>query len=154
VKPKPREQIEYEKVAIGEFVNGIIEEVERDEEHQSSYQGKPTIRDCVRFKFKLSGYDFPHYSRWCTFSYGEKANLYIKYLSKLVPEAEPDMDYDIELLKNMKVRTIWAEEKGKDGKVYQHIESIFPLKESGANKKFDKKMEEIEEPPYENEVPF
>lgn len=121
MKPIHRE-MEFEKVKIGEFVEGEIVKIEYDQEHKSNYQGVEKIGPAVRLVFELKGYKYPHRSRWMSFSYGEKANLYKKYLTKLVEGACPDMDFDLDNLKNMRVKTIWTEENG-----FQSIDSIFPI---------------------------
>ena len=120
----------YEKVDCGDFINGIIEEVQEEKDREFNYQGKITKRDAVRIKFKLDGYDYPHYSRWGSFNYGEKSNLFKKYLLPLVEGAEPVKEkdskfngFDIQQLQGMAVKTLWGEnEKG-----YQHVETIRPL---------------------------
>ena len=124
-RPPERPKFDYEKVEVGNFVNGIIENIEYDNEHVFKVKGetKPPT-SAVRFVFKLDGCQYPHRSRWMTFSYGEKTNLYSKYISKLILGAMPDLDMDLDVLKGMKVKTIWAEEND-----FQSIENIFPLGE-------------------------
>lgn len=119
-----RKTTEFEKVVIGEMIKGVISEVMYDQEHKfKGYQGaEDTIQPAVRFKFELEGYKFPHYSRWFKFNYGERANLYKIFLSKLVEKPKPDMDFDLDLLKGMKIKTIWNENGD-----FQNLESIFPL---------------------------
>lgn len=119
-----RRATEFEKVAIGEMINGVIESIAYDQEHKfKGFQGKEdTIQPAVRFKFALEGYKFPHYSRWFKFSYAEKSNLYKIFLTKLVENAKPDMNLDLDLLKGMKVKTIWVENQN-----FQNLESIFPV---------------------------
>lgn len=123
MKP-PQTHKDFEKVAIGEMLTGVINEVMYDQEHKfKGYQGKEdTIQPAVRFKFALDGYKFPHYSRWFKFSYGEKSNLYKIFLTKLVENAKPDMDFDLDLLKGLKVKTLWNENND-----FQNLESIFPF---------------------------
>lgn len=156
MKPKPRET-DFEKVVIGEFITGVIEEIQRDENHKSTYEGKERISDCIRFKFHLNGCKFPHYSRWMTFNYGEKSNLYQKYLVNLVANAQPDMDFDIKELEGMKVKTIWKEKNG-----FQSIEVIYPLNGKLGEKSSLKPPEngtfgasqQEDEPPLDEGVPF
>lgn len=121
MKPE-RKQLEYERVAKDEWIPGIIEEIERDPKRDTGFPypdkkpdgsphpmaGQPKIIDSVRFKFKLEGYRYPHRSRWMTFSYHEKSGLYKKYLWNLVEGAAPDMDFDLEALKGMRVKTMWS----------------------------------------------
>ena len=112
----------FEKVKIGEFINGTIEKIEYDMQHKFNFQGKETITPAVRLVFNLEGYSFPHRSRWMRFNVGEKSNLYRKYLVKLVEGITPDADFDIDHLRGMKIKTLWMEQND-----FQNIESIFPL---------------------------
>ncbi len=121
---------DYEKVKCDDFINGIIEEVQEEEQREFNWQGKVSKCDAVRMKFKLDGYDYPHYSRWGKFNYGEKSNLYKKYLLPLVEGAEPVKDkdskfngFDIQQLAGMRVKTLWSE----NDKGYQSVETIRPL---------------------------
>ena len=123
MKPPKHEAKDFEKVAIGEMIPGEIVEINYDKEHKfKGFQGKEdTIQTGVRFKFLLENYQFPHYSRWFKFSYAEKSNLYKLFIAKLVENPLPDMDLDLDLLKGMKVKTLWNE----NGE-FQNLESIFP----------------------------
>ncbi len=155
-RPPKREQKDYEKVAIGEMIPGIIEEVCYDNEHKfKGFQGKEdTIQPAVRLKFKLDGYKFPHYTRWMKFTLGEKANLYKKYISKLMENAVPDMDFDLDVLNGMKIKTTWSEEND-----FQNIDAIYP---AGLKIKVDTPIAPIpgtfaadyNEPPIDEEAPF
>jgi len=131
MKPQKR-TTDFEKVSCDEFISGEIEKVQYEESHEFKFQGKVKTAAAVRLKFKLDGYQYPHYSRWMTFSYGEKANLYLKYLSPLVENAHPDMDFDIEALEGMKVKTLWAENND-----FQNLETIRPV---GGKLKFESKL--------------
>lgn len=124
MRPPAKPKLDYEKVVIGEMIPGIIEVVEYDQERKfKGYQGKEdTIQPATRLKFKLDGYKFPHYTRWMKFSLGEKANLYKKYVSKLVENATPDMDMDMDILSGMKIKIVWSE----DGD-FQNIDAIYPV---------------------------
>lgn len=124
MKPPKTENKDYEKVPTEDFVSGSIEEVAYDMKHTfKGYNGaEDKVRPAVRFKFKIDGLKFPHYSRWMTFNYGEKSNLLIKYLVPLVEGAKPDMDFDVDALKGMKVKMLWNEKNG-----FQAIETIRPM---------------------------
>jgi len=124
MKPPARPKTEFEKVMIGEFITGVISNIEYDMEHKfKGFQGQEdTVQPAMRLVFTLDGYKFKHYSRWMKFSLSEKANLYKKYISKLVDGAVPDCDFDIDHLKGMRVKTIWDEQNG-----FQNIENIFAL---------------------------
>jgi len=121
MRPPERNKIEYEKVKIGDFTHGVIENIEYEKDHVfKSAKGNKTA-DGVRFIFRLEGYQYPHRSRWMTFSYAEKSNLYTKFLSKLILGAMPDMDMDLDVLKGVKVKIIWNEQND-----FQYPENIFP----------------------------
>jgi hypothetical protein len=134
MKPPPRVKRDYEKVRTDDWVTGEIEDIQREEKRDTGFKdeetGEPIIKDCIRFKFKLDGYEYPHYSRWLSFSYHEKANLLKKYVMNLVEGAQPDMDFDVERLKGMKVKLMW-----QDNGDFQNIEMIRPVE-----KKIDAKI--------------
>ncbi len=120
MKP-PVQERNYEKVKTDDFLPGMIEDVQYDKEHPFKYKGVESTAFGVRFKFTLQGYKYPHFSRWMKFNYGEKANLYKKYLVPLVDGAKPEMDFDLDQLKGMKIKTLWSE---KDD--FQNVETIRP----------------------------
>ncbi len=125
LKPPPRTKMEYERVDTQDWTLGVIEEIQREENRETGYKdketGEPLIRDCIRFKFKLEGYHYPHYSGWMTFGYGEKFNLFKKYILALVDKAQPDMDFDLERLKNFPVKIMWVNNGD-----YQNVEMVRP----------------------------
>lgn len=122
MKPPPRTKLDYEKVPVDEWVKGNIAEIQRDENRETEFQGEKKVRDMVRFKFAIEGCQYPHYSRWMGFSYAEKANLYKKFLTPLVEEATPDMDFDLDILKGMDIKMMWA----NNGE-FQNLEMVRPL---------------------------
>lgn len=126
MKPPPHTKRDYEKVKTDDWTTGIIEDIQRDEKRDTGFKdeetGESKIVDSVRFKFKLDGYNYPHYSRWLSFSYHEKSNLLKKYLFNLVEGAQPDFDFDIEHLKGMKIKIMW-----QDNGDFQNVEIIKPL---------------------------
>lgn len=121
MKPPARERTEFEKVKVDEWIAGDIAEVQYDKAHEFTFKGEKKINPGVRFKFSLEGYNFPHYSRWMTFSYGEKSNLYRKYLFCLVDGAKPDMDFDLDELKGFPIKTMWSNNDD-----FQNLEMIRP----------------------------
>lgn len=135
MRPPASSSTTFEKVKIGEFIFGTIVKIDYDKEHKfKGFEGKAdTIALAVRFVFKLQGYEYHHYSRWMKFNLGEKANLYSKYVVKLVANAKPDMDFDLDELLNLEVKTIW-DEKGD----FQNLENIWPVKNKITVKLFDK----------------
>ena len=122
--PQKRSEIEYERVKVDDWINGTIVDIQYEAEHKSSYKGEEKIYPAVRFKFDLEGCEFAKYSRWMYFGYGEKTNLFKKYLSNILEDMKPDTEYDIYNLKGLKVKTMWANTISKSGDVYQHIEMI------------------------------
>jgi len=131
MKPPRREKTDYELVRTDDFVKGVIEDIDYDLEHKFGFKGKDKngkqvntekVGPGVRFKFTLEGCKFPHYSRWMWFSYGDQTNLFSKYIMSLVEGAEKDMEFDLDLLKGMKVKTLWKEKNN-----FQSIDTIRPL---------------------------
>jgi len=136
---------EFERVKVDEWTDGVIAEVQYDEKH--SFGGKfAGIQEGVRFKFDLDGYKFPHYSRWMKFSYSDKSNLFTKYLAPLVVNAQPYLDFDISRLQGLKIKTMWSEEKGSNGQIWQSLELIRPL-EGGVNPFGDSPISHVEPDP-------
>jgi len=114
VKPPKREasaDMQFEKVTVEDFVTGVIDDIQYEMEHEFKFKGEVKKKPGCRFKFKLEGYEHAHYSQWLTFSYGELTNLYKIYLSSLVDDATPDMDFELDTLKGMKVKILWKESK-------------------------------------------
>lgn len=143
--PPPRKKTDFEQVTTEDWTTGTISEIEYKEDHKRMWQGKEKIGPAVRLKFTLDGYQFPHYSGWLTFSYGEKTGLYSKYISALVEGAQPDMKFDLDLLKNMPIKIMW-----KQNGEYQNVELIRPLKA-----KIVSVGEPLEtEPHEESDIPF
>lgn len=120
---KPTKQkMQYEKVKTDDFVIGVIEDIKYEKDHEFTYQGESKKVEAVKIIFHVDGYKYSKQTPWMTFSYGEKTNLYTKYLSSLVDGATPDMDFDLDQLKGLKVKMLW-----KDKGDYQHIETIRPV---------------------------
>ena len=149
-------KMQYERVEINVPIVGIIENVERDENHKATYEGKEKISDCIRLVFRLDGCVYLHKSNWMSFSYGSKSSLYTKYLVNLVENPMPDMEFDILALKGKAVETVWSETVYND-KTFQHVHSISAI---GPKIKQDAAIPEIdvngppaepqeEEPPLE-----
>lgn len=120
----PKRTTQFERVKTGEFIKGIISDIEYDYKHIFKFQDKETEAVGVRFILKLDGYQYFHRSRWLKFNLGEKANLFKKYVNKLVANAHKDMCFDLDELKGMRVKTIWEENND-----FQNIESIYPESE-------------------------
>lgn len=123
---KPTKQkIEYEKITTDDFVVGVIEDVVYEKNHEFTHKGEKKKADAARFKFHIDGYKYPKSSPWMTFTYSEKSNLYKKYLSSLVEGAHPDMDFDLDQLKGLKVKMLWK--NFGDQNQFQGVETIRPV---------------------------
>jgi hypothetical protein len=124
MKPPKTAKTDFEKVTTDDFTICTIEDIAVDMEHKfKGFQGaEDKVKPAVRFKFKVEGYQYHHYSRWMSFNYGEKSNLFLKFLVPLVEGAAPDMDFDIDALKGMKVKVLWAEKNE-----FQFPETIRPI---------------------------
>ena len=114
---------DYEKVKIGEFITGIIDEVCYEENHEFSYLKQVTKSLGIRFKLLLEGCEHPKYTKWQKFNLGARSNLYKRYVSQLVAGATPNMDFDLDELQGLQVQTYWTE----NDKGYQNIELIKPV---------------------------
>ena len=112
---------EFEKVATGVEIVGIIDDVLYHENHTfPGFEGKEdTVATAIRFKFVLEGAQYPKYSRWMRLSLNAKATLYKKYASALIEGLEPDADVDLDILKGMAISTTW-----KDNGDFQNLETI------------------------------
>lgn len=152
MRPPARKTTDFEKVVTGDFITGTIDKIEYDENHSfKGFDGKPDkISPAIRFVFKLDDYEYPHRSRWMNFNMGEKANLYKKYVTKLVANAKPDMDFDLDELIGMKVKTIW-----EDNGDFQNLESIYPAEQKRTVK--EEKGQDPDDdfvPEYDDEPPM
>ena len=125
MKPPKREKKAFERVPkYDEWISGVIQEIEYDENHEKKFNGETKTISAVRFKLELKDCEYPKRSRWLTFSYAEKANLYRMFISQLVENAEPDMDFDLDELKGFEVKTMWT--KSDDGE-FDNLAMIRPL---------------------------
>ena len=156
MRPPKANQIDYERInKYDEWIPGVIEEIKLEENRATGFKddktGLPKFADMVRFKFKLEGHEYPHYSRWMSYSFGEKANLYLKYIKHLVEPAQPDMDFDLDNLKGFKVKTMWTANGDFD-----NLEQIRPLGDKFQAKPSTaaEKDELVEEVVDQEEIPF
>lgn len=122
MKPPTRQKTDFEQVATDDWTTGIISEIQYNETHKRLWQGEEKIGPAVRLKFTLDGYQFPHYSGWLSFTYSERSNLYKKYISALVDGATPEMEFDMDQLKDLPVKIMW-----KQNGEYQNVELVRPI---------------------------
>ena len=133
VMAKGSQQTEFEKVKIDEYIEGEITDIQERLNKNKKYQDKATqewkvkeVDEC-RFVFNLDGYKFKHYSRWMTLSSNENANLFKKYITGLLGTlAIPDNNYNLDMLKGIRVKTMWDELPLKDGRMFQFVNKIKP----------------------------
>ena len=151
MKPPKQDKKDFEKVTIEDFTECTIQEITYDLEHKfKGFQGaEDTVKPAVRFKFHVLGYQHPHYSRWMKFNIGEKSNLYTKYISTLVEGAEPDMDIDLDILKGVKCKILWAEKNE-----FQYPETVRPIgKKISPTVKSDADDSDVDEFGADTELP-
>lgn len=123
MKPPARAKTEFERIPkYDEWIEGSILDISYDPERKRSFNGEEKVGPCVRFKLGLKGCSFPHYSKWMTFNYSAKSNLYKNFVAFLVDGAEEYMDLDLDALKGMEIKTMWSE----DGE-YDKLAMIRPL---------------------------
>jgi hypothetical protein len=160
MRPPKSNKNDYERINdYDTWIPGVIEEIQLREDHDTGFKyppkkedgtphpnaGKPVICDQVRLKFTLEGHQYPHYSKWMRYSYGEKSNLYLKYIKFLVEGAQPDLELDLDLLKKMEVKTMWTANGDWD-----NLEQIRPLGSkvsAGDAPEDDAPAEEVEDGP-------
>lgn len=145
--PPKGKVIVYEKVKTGEMISGQIADIKYNDhyKYKDHETGEYKEKDVMRFIFKLDGYQYPHRSRWLTFSLHEKSNLYKDFVSKLVENAEPGMSFDLDELKLMPIKMIWS-----DNGDYQNIDAIYP-----AGKKITVNViKDLDEVQTREELPF
>lgn len=120
----PKRQTNYERVPVyDDWIVGKIDDIEYDMEHKKIWKGEEKVGPAVRFKFILEGCNFPKKTPWMSFNYSEKANLYKKYITALVAEAAPDLDFDLDALKGLDVKVMFTQ----NGE-YDNLEMIRPIK--------------------------
>lgn len=108
--PKSGDFGDYEKIPTGDFVTGVISQVEIKKDYNHVYNGETKIYDAVRIKFDIDGCEMPHQTFFMRFSYDKKSKLYTKFIKPLVEDAEPYMqDFDIENLDGMRVKMLWID---------------------------------------------
>lgn len=111
MKAPKQEKTDFEKVTIEDFTICTIVDIAYDMEHKfRGFEGAAdSIKPAVRFKFEVEGYKYHHYSRWMKFVIAEKSTLYTKYIATLIEGATPEIDIDLDVLKGVKCKILWAE---------------------------------------------
>lgn len=134
MKPKGNEKkdLVMEPVPTDEFIGAVISEVQYEENHVFTGQFART-GEAVRLKFVLDPVDgkafqCPKSSRWMSFNYDEKSNLFKNYIRCLVKDAKPYMDLDITKLKGVRCRLMFEESQNDEGKKFFNIMMVKPEK--------------------------
>lgn len=154
MKPEQK-KMEYEKIKTDDFVTGEISDVLYDKDHVFKGYGNDdkgnknpdTIQQAVRLVFAVDGYKYPHKTPWLKFSYSAKANLFKRFVQPLVDGAEEYMDFDLDQLRGVRVKMLWAD-KGE----FQNIENIRPL--NGKIVPVNESLVDLKAIVGEEEVPF
>lgn len=146
--PPPRPKLEYEKVVVDEWLPGVIEEIEYELEHKSTFKGVEKVGPAIKIKISLDDYKYPKSSGWMSFNYSAKSNLYKIYICGLVADPKPFMEFDPDALKGMKIKGMW--ETNPNNPEYQNLVRIRPV---GEKVKATAAPPEIEAPD-EAEIPF
>jgi len=157
----PRQKMEFEKVALDEWINGRIDDIQEFKDVKKMYKDNDTgemkerLINQVRFKLILEGYEFPHYTRKMTQSMNERSNLFIFLQQIYGQNITPDVGIELDGLKGLKIKTMWSEVPMKEGGVFQYPDKIRPLTPPPAIWTSHTEEPEIIEPEHEEETtPF
>lgn len=127
MKPKNNsgKDLVIEPVPTDEFLGAVISDVKYEEAHNFTGQFA-RVGEAVRIQFTLDPvkgkvFEHPKYSRWMSFNYDEKSNLFKNYIKLLVRDAKPYMDFDISKLKGTRCRLMFEEVQNDEGKKFFNI---------------------------------
>lgn len=148
----PRKR-EFEQVAVDEWIPGEIVDIQYEQEHEFTYKGNKKIGDAVKILIRLDGYKDNKSTGWWAFNYSEKSNLYNIFIKSLVPGATPNMSFDLDGLKGMKIKAMYAQ----NGE-YQNLAMVRPLAvpamKNAATKTPRQPLADVAESEPEEETPF
>ena len=123
---------DFEKVILDEWIEGTIEDIQEFKDVEKTYtndDGEKETRKInqVRFKFKLDGYEYAHYSKKMTASMNERSSLYI-FLQQLYGDLlAPDIPVELDMLKGVKIKSMWNEVTLKNGNKFQYPDKVRSL---------------------------
>lgn len=112
---------EFEQVRVDEWLMGEISDIQYEQEHEFTYKGVKSVGAGVKIQISLDGYKDKKSTGWLGFNYSAKSNLYKFFIEPLVEGARPNMDFDLDRLKNLRIKAMYAQ-KGE----YQNIFAIRP----------------------------
>lgn len=134
MKPKQNgnKDMVMEPVPCDEFLGATIADVKYEEAHNFTGQFA-RVGEAVRIQFTLDpiggkSFEHPKYSRWMSFNYDEKSNLFKNYIKPLVRDAKPYMDFDVTKLKGVRCRLMFEESQNDEGKKFYNITMVKPEK--------------------------
>lgn len=127
MKPKQNgnKDMVIEPVPCDEFLGAVISDVKYEEAHNFTGQFA-RVGEAVRIQFTLDPingkpFEHPKYSRWMSFNYDEKSNLFKNYIKPLVKDAKPYMDFDITNLRGTRCRLMFEESQNDEGKKFYNV---------------------------------
>lgn len=145
MKPPKRE---FEQVVVDEWIKAEIVDVQYEKDREFTHKGNKSTSDAARIIFRLEGYKDQKPTQWMRFNYAQKSNLFNMFLLPLVPGATPNMDFDLDNLKGMNVKVMYAQ-KGE----YQNLFGVRPL--GAVSKKMPPlDVAETHEDQNDEQVPF
>lgn len=134
MKPKNNsgKDMVIEPVPCDEFLGAVISEVKYEEAHAFTGQFA-RVGEAVRIVFTLDpingkAFEHPKSSRWMSFNYDQKSNLFKNYILPLVKNAKPYMDFDVTSLKGVRCRLMFEESQNDEGKKFYNIMMVKPEK--------------------------
>lgn len=134
MKPKNNsgKDMVIEPVPCDEFLGAVISDVKYEEAHAFTGQFA-RVGEAVRIVFTLDpingkAFEHPKSSRWMSFNYDQKSNLFKNYILPLVKNAKPYMDFDVSQLKGVRCRLMFEESQNDEGKKFYNIMMVKPEK--------------------------
>ncbi len=125
--PDAQKPIVYEKVPVDTWIPGSVKNIEYDNKHTFTFHGNSSLEKGVRIEFILDGYEWPKRTRWMKFVYAPRSTLFLKYMKPLVSGSTPNMLYDIDNLKGLRIKTMWDQSALGDGRIFQGINKVKAL---------------------------
>lgn len=126
---------DFERVILDEWIMGVIEDIQEFKNVEKTYTNDDGEKETkkitqVRFKFKLDGYAYAHYSKKMTASMNERSSLFL-FLQQLYGELlSPDVPVELDMLKGIKIKTMWSEVTLKSGNKFQYPDKIRSLEDN------------------------
>ena len=136
---------EFEQVKVDEWLTGEIVDIQYEQEHEFTYKGVKSVGSAAKISIKLDGYKDKKSTGWWSFNYSEKSNLYKFFIQPLVDNAVPNIDFDLDVLKNLRIKVMYTQ----NGE-YQNLMAVRPAE----TKVLASSVPPKNEPAHDDEVPF